>query len=63
MVKLPFRIAGLALPMITYNGKYSEGIAELAERIVKPEEATTIERFDLSSASALPGQSLAAHSL
>ena len=34
MVKLPFRIAGLALPMITYNGKYSEGIAELAERIV-----------------------------
>ena len=34
MLKLPFRIAGLSLPMITYNGQYSDGIAELAERIV-----------------------------
>ena len=34
MLRLPFRIAGLSLPMITYTGKYDHGISELAERVV-----------------------------
>ena len=33
MLRLPFRIAGLTLPMITYAGKYEDGVAELARRI------------------------------
>ena len=33
MKRLPFKIAGLPLPMITYTGDYDSGVEELASRI------------------------------
>ena len=34
MLRLPFRIAGLSLPMITYTGKYDDGIAERCQIVL-----------------------------
>jgi len=33
MKRLPFKIAGLSLPMITYTGDYDSGVEELATRV------------------------------